>query len=196
MKKSKNLIGLWVNVSRAYEIALLGNFSIQIVFEKEYTEGFSDYEKIKSFYKGVDFVKNGDLIVEISKPDYSIKTERCETIDDIKARVRDAKAHVTPTEFANNSCDALLKNATNRLSFSLETREKTIEISQVIAQLDGAKKINAWHMVEAIQYKCYDHTLCNAEERTVNFGKGIKIALHELDVTDIENAIKYLKGVI
>jgi hypothetical protein len=35
----KNLVGIWVNLSRAYEIALLGNFKIQIVFNKEYKQG-------------------------------------------------------------------------------------------------------------------------------------------------------------
>jgi hypothetical protein len=63
----KNLVGIWVNLSRAYEIALLGNFKIQIVFNKEYKQGFEDYDNIKSFYNEVDFVKEGDLIIEIYK---------------------------------------------------------------------------------------------------------------------------------
>ena len=53
----KNLVGLWANLSRAYEMALLGKFSIQIIFDKEYIQGFDDYESIKSFYKDVLFCR-------------------------------------------------------------------------------------------------------------------------------------------
>ena len=192
----KNLVGLWTNLSRAYEVAMLGNFSVQIVFDKEYTEGFDDYENIKSFYNGISFVKEGDLIVKITKPDYNQKTERFETLNDIHKRVEKATKNTKPTEFKNNSCDDLLKTATERLYFSLKKREMVIEISKVIAQLDGCKTIEPQHIAEAIQYNYYDDTQCNAEEKCINFGSGIKIALCELDFIDVENAISYLSGLV
>lgn len=192
----KNLVGLWVNLSRAYEIALLGNFKIQIVFDREYKQGFDDYENIKSFYNEVEFVKEGDLIVEIYKPDYSQKTERFETKKDIKSRVDKALKNKKPDLFKNDSCDALLKTATDRLGFTLEKREKVIEISKIIAQLDGSHTIEPQHIAEAIQYNCYDNTQCNAENKSINFGDGIQITLYDLDCTDIENAINYLSELV
>lgn len=192
----KNLVGLWVNLSRAYEIALLGNFKIQIVFDKEYKQGFEDYENIKSFYDQVDFVKEGDLIVEIYKPDYNQKTEIFETKEDIKSRVEKALKNKKPDLFKNGSCDALLKTATDRLGFTLQKREKVIEISKIIAQLDNSITIEPQHIAEAIHYNCDDYTQCNAETKSISFGDGIQIALYNLDYTDIENAINYLSGLI
>lgn len=193
----ENLVGLWATLSRAYEIALLGNFKIQIIFDKEYTQGFEDYENIKSFYGDVDFVKEGDLIVEIYKPDYNQETKRFETKEDIKMRVEKALKNKKPDLFENNSCDALLKTATDRLDFTLQKREKVIEISKIIAQLDGSAAIKPEHIAEAIQYNYpYYDTKCNAENKSVNFGSGIQIALYDLDYTDIENAINYLSGLV
>lgn len=192
----KNLVGLWANLSRAYEIALLGNFKIQIVFDKEYKQGFEDYENIKSFYDEVDFVKEGDLIVKIYKPDYNQKTEIFETKEDIKSRVEKALKNKKPDLFRNDSCDALLKTATNRLGFTLQKREKVIEISKIIAQLDNSITIKPQHIAEAIQYKYYVYTQCNAETKSISFGDGIQIALYNLDYTDIENAINYLSGLV
>lgn len=192
----KNIIGLWVNLSRAYEIALLGDFKIQIVFDREYKQGFDDYENIKSFFNEIEFVKEGDLIVEIYKPDYNQKLERFETKEDIKSRVDKALKNKKPDLFKNNSCDVLLKTATERLDFTLGKREKVIEISKIIAQLDGSDTIDPQHIAEAIQYNCYDNTQCNAENKSINFGDGIQIALYDLDYTDIENAINYLSELV
>ena len=193
----KNLVGLWVNLSRAYEIALLGNFSLQIVFDKEYTQGFDDYESIKTFYNDIKFDKDGDLTVEIVKPDYNSKyIEKAETLSDIRLRVATAKLNIKPCEFKNDGCLALLKTATDRLSFSLSKREKVIEISKVIAQLDGSKLIAAEHIAEAVQYNYGKDGKCDAENKKLNFGKGIEISLFDLDFIDIENAIEYLKNLI
>jgi hypothetical protein len=185
-----------VNLSRAYEIALLGNFKIQIVFNKEYKQGFEDYDNIKSFYNEVDFVKEGDLIIEIYKPDYNQNTERFETKEDIKSRVEMALKNKKPNSFKNNSCDTLLKTATDKLGFTLQKREKVIEISKTIAQLDGSTAIEPHHIAEAIHYNCYDKTQCNAENKSINFGDGIQIALYDLDYTDVENAINYLSELV
>lgn len=196
MKTKKNIIGLWANLSRAYEIALLGRFTIQIVFDKAYKQGFGDYEMIKSFYDDVEFVKEGDLIVEIYKPDYDKKTEGFETKQDIKSRVENAPRYKKPELFKNSSCEALLKIATDRLNFTLLKREKTIEVSKTIAQLDNSTYIEPQHIAEAIQYSSYDYSQCNAESRCINFGDGIQVALHDLDRIDVESAIKYLSELI
>jgi hypothetical protein len=192
--KTKNLIGHWVNLSRAYEIALLGSLKIQIVFNKEYKEGFDDYEYIKKFYQGVEFVKNGDLVVQIYKPE-PIAGVDYESIATIKKRVQTARKNNIPTTFKNSSCDLLLQTAKNKLGLSLKQEEHVIKVAQIIAQLDGTKTIDVQHVAEAIQYLDYggyDTVMCNAEDETLCFGKGIKIATYALYPDDIKTAINYL----
>ena len=116
-----NLIGLWINLSRAYEIALAGGFSIQVVFGGDYTQGFDDYEQIKRFFVGVPFVAKGDLVVEILKPD-SYQPSQTQTLADIKTRV--AAIGGKPTDFSNRACNEFLEVATQRLSFDLTTQQK------------------------------------------------------------------------
>jgi hypothetical protein len=190
----KNLIDYWPNLARAYEVALLGNFTIQIVFKKDYIQGFDDYECIKQFYKNIKFVKKGDLVVEIYKPDYRIEIES-ETLQDIHNRVKKAKNNSKPSLKLQNESIQLLNTATDKLSYSLSVRQKVIEIAQVIAQLENSQ-IKPYHIAEAIQYQMNDSEVCNAEEKTINFGKGIKISLLELENTNIENAIAYLQTLI
>jgi|GEM_PF-5186194 len=190
----KNLVGLWVKLSRAYEIALLGKFSIRITFDPEYKEGFDDYKSIKEFYKDVNFNRNGDLIVEIHKPDYSGRGGG-ESLKHIIARVHTAEKNARPIIFNNDSCDLLLKNATSKLNFSLSEEGKVIEIASVIAQLDKSASIRVEHLAEAIQYKVYNDEACiNPDIDTISFGDGIEISLFELYGLDIDNAIKYLNS--
>ena len=192
----KNMIGLFINLSRAYEIALLGNFSIQVVFSKEYTTGFEDYQKIKEFFNKVQFSPKGDLTVEIIRPDIRDNV-RYESIEDIHQRVEAAKDNQKPTEFVSQqTCDALLKTAFERLELSIESHERIKKIASVIAQLEGKSKIETHHLAEAIQYQVSfmsDDGICNAENQSIQFGKGITIALHQLETGDIEQAIEYLK---
>ena len=111
-------------------------------------------------------------------------------------RVKKAKTNKTPSGFRSEACDSLLTVAVNRLNLSLRESNKVIELSSVIAKLEGTDKIEAYHIAEAIQYVSNDETLCNAEEKTINFGSGIKINLYELDTEDIGKAINYLKNII
>lgn len=187
----KNLVGYWVNLARAYEIALLGDFSIQIVFDPEYINGFIDYQQIKSFYNNVKFVKEGDLIVHIDKPLLNDKIQ-FETLDNIIKRVEAKKSNIVPSFFKDDSCDRLLKASTNRLDFSFDKVDKVIKIASIIAQLDNKKLIESKHISEAIFCSYCDYIVCNAEDNKINFGKGIEIALHKLDNIDIQNAIEYL----
>jgi hypothetical protein len=189
-----NLNGLFVNLSRAYEIALLGGLSIQVVFQKDYTNGFDDYERIKNFYQGVEFSKSGELVIEITQPEYIKHGDRFETLADIQLRVENAKTNQLPTVFAHSSCDSLLKTATERLNFSLHDVEKVKQISGVIAQLDGSENIRVEHVAEAIQYRGYRYyePHCNAEDKALTFGKGISISLHDLEADNIQAAIDYL----
>ena len=193
---NNNLVGLWPNLSRAYEIALAGKFTIQCVFEKEYTAGFDDYKKIKYFFDGVDFVSDGNLIVELYKPnDYKV-LHYSETLKDIISRVYAVKDNVTPFIFDNeHAANTLLKTAVERLSLSMSKRNNILKVAGVIAKLDNCDKIRTEHLAEAIQYNIMylDH-ICNAENEYIEFGPGIKIYLHKLNSNDINAAIEYLKS--
>jgi len=165
----KNLTGLWVNLSRAYEIALLGDFKIQVVFHPSYVQGFDDYEDIKNFYKDIQFVEEGDLIVEIHQPDYSKDLSKFETLTDIHTRVQSAKKNTLPSDFKNDSCNSLLKTAIDKLKFSLSKKEKVIEVAKVISQLHGSNFIEIQYLAEAIHYHSYsvdenEDDRCNPEK--------------------------------
>ena len=191
----KNIVGHFVNLARAYEIALLGDFSLQIVFKKDYTSGFEDYKVIKEFYQKVKFSHKGDLLVEIDKPQLNDGI-RYEDIEKIHQRVEAARKNKKPEQFKNDACNVLLQTAANRLTFSIEQNDKTIEVAKVISQLDGSSTIEPPHIAEAIQYQIpfyLNDEFCNAENATVNFGSGISIALHDLEQEDIKKAIEHLQ---
>lgn len=189
----KNLIGLWVNVSRAYEIALLGNYSIEVVFDKSYKEGFEDYQAIKEFFNEVPF-KIGGLQVEITKPDYQ-QNSQCEDKSDILDRVNAAKKRELPTAFKSSGCEHLLKVASERLSLSLPKIESIKSVAAVIAQLSGSKEIAVEHIAEAIHYHSYNGEGILAEANQMRFG-GITIPLTEQSEADVKLAVEYLQTLL
>lgn len=188
----KNLIGLWVNLARAYEIALLGDFSVQVVCQLDYKQGLEDFEEIKKFYDKIKFSTKGDMVVEIYEPDYH-QNVNYEKLVDIHDRVSKAKENSRPTKFKNKSCDSLLKTATEKLSLSSQKIDKTVEVAKTIAQLDNSNTICPEHIAEAIQYNCYHESCRNLADGSVEFG-GIKINTIGLDLEDIDNAINYLNN--
>lgn len=198
MKKTKqNLIGLWVNLSRAYEIAKLGGLSIQVVYETDYISGKDDYSLIKEFYKDVEFKAQGDIVVEITKPDNYNPKRQFETLEDINKRIEKSKKQALPTEFANDACNQLLKVATQRLNLSLKDVQSVKEIAGVIAQAGLSKLIQTEHVAEAIHYQMTvdnDKHGVNAENSTLFFGKHIQIENVELDSEQINKAIEFLKS--
>ena len=50
----------------------------------------------------------------------------------------------------------LLKNAVDVLGFSGRSYGRILKVARTIADLDGAEKINAAHVSEAIQYRTLD----------------------------------------
>ncbi len=189
----KNLTGLWCNVARAYEIALLGNYSIQVVFDKTYKEGFEDYQTIKEFFNEVPF-NIGGLQVEITKPDYQQKTQ-WEEKTDILARVYAAKMRELPTAFKSSGCDHLLKVAAERLNLSFAKVENIKSVAAVIAQLAGSKEIAVEHIAEAIHYHSYNGECVTAESKSFKFGD-IIIPLTEQSELDIHAAIEHLQELL
>lgn len=195
MRNNVNLIGYWVNLSRAYEIALLGDFSIQIMYDMEYN-AINDYKLIKEFFNRCTFCFSGDLIVKIYRPQnlVGLKRGQFETIKDINKRVENAKRNTIPTEYDSKSCEQLLKVAIDRLDLDLKTIGNIERIAKVISQLEGTEKIQAQHLAEAIQYNVPESGI-NAESQAKTFG-GITIPLAGLEAYDIQEAINYLQSLL
>lgn len=189
LKNMENLIGCWPNLSRAYEIALLGKLSIRVVFDKEYISGFEDYELIKEFFSAVKFSSDGEITVEITKPEPNSRAQ----LSDIDKRVSEARKNDAPLAFKNDACQALMKTAIQRLNLSVATQNNIVKIARIIAQLSGTPAIYTEHMAEAIHYNIPVEQACIAENKSIKFG-GIEIPLHELSPYDIENAVKYLQS--
>lgn len=189
--------GTYINLSRAYEVALLGGYSISIGIHPEWAKLVNDYDLIKSFYQGVEFRKKGDIYVDISNP-YLNQYTRQESIKDIISRVETARGHNKPTEYGENSgADQLLKRAAEKLRLSIKDIQNIRKISETIAQLDHSQYIGAEHVAEAIQYcsKISERDgAIDPESHEKCFGFGIKISLFDIDAYDINNAIEYLQS--
>ena len=194
-----NLTGVYPNLSRAYEIALLGGHTITVVYSGnlfDYTQANKDYPKIKKFFNEVSFVSDGDLWVEIEKPQDYNQGKYSETLADIHARVKEAENNTEPKQEYCNVGKELLKNAVDRLSLSLKDVEIIQGVSSTIAKLDGEGGTLVHHVAEAIQYRIKyhpDHSLIIAENSKIQFGDNISIKQGEIHYEDVENAINYLK---
>ena len=191
----KNLTGLWVNLFRVLEIGKLGNFSVSVYFDKDYTEGFDDYMSIKSFCLGwfENFKEDGDIRVEIEKP-YNYESRKTfESLEDIDKRIIKASGIKRPEIVSNNVSDSLIKTATQRMNLSLSQVETAKNISAVIAQLDLSDTIKIEHTAESLQYvfNCNDVAL-NAENESICFGSKISIKLGNIESDMIQKAIDYL----
>ena len=193
--KKRNLIPLWYNFARVYEIAKLGNYSVRVIFENEYIEGFDDYKAIKKFYSGIQFSSTGQMVVEISKPDYD-STIRGETLSDIHTRISEAKKFAIPEYVKTGAIASLVKTATERLNLSMENIENAEAIAVTIARLALSNEVRIEHIAEAIQYRAVDETCIDAEGKAMQFGKNITIGRGLKNPTEIEEAISFLEKMI
>lgn len=201
-----NLIPLWPNLSRAYEIAKTGGFSITITFtmNSEYPQAFEDYKKIKEFYSDVSFIENGDIFLEIVKPHPNLyKMNRYETLEDINERVRTSKMNKTPSPILDSTCEALLTMAIQRMNFSSHDVDVIKKLAAIIAQMDNSDLIYSYHVSEAIHYrfKTSEEKYIIAENSLLKFGNNITINMVGVtsnyeDTDNIKNAIKYLKKLL
>lgn len=193
--KNINIIALWVNLSRAYEIAKLGGLSIRVVFAEDYKEGSDDYAEIKEFYGREVFKATGDLIIEITKPyQYETIVRNYETLPMIEERITKAAKNIKPECTLGQSSESLLKIAVQHLNLSLKDVKRVKQIAVTIAQLDEATEIKIEHIAEAIQYRSYTNEDCGitAENNVVCFGDNIQIARTEMEEKHIKLAIAYL----
>jgi hypothetical protein len=178
--KRINPIGVWPNLSRAYEIAKLGNFGITITYQQhgDYLQVSDDYETIKKFYSDVKFIPNGEIWIELIQPKDYHRSDGCETLSDIHARIEKAKKNLKPVRYEGEACMELLKNATDKLNFSAKDVDIINEVAEVIAQLDSTDTVQAHHVAEAIQYRIkygFEDKLMVADNSVLCFGKYIQI---------------------
>lgn len=104
-----------------------------------------------------------DIPSEGSK-EIRLRVEKARKIQKERFRNRDGmhcNAQMSKAEFeANCQLDAhgssLLKNAMNKLGLSARAYDRIIKVSRTIADLDGAERIGASHIAEAIQYRSLD----------------------------------------
>ena len=195
MNVQKSIIGLWPNLSRAVEIAMLGGYEVTIVYHSDYKAGREDYESIVDFYSPhVDFSGSGAITVEISQPIDPVgrKVFQYETLEDILGRVEKARGNTIPTVFPDSS-SILLKTAANRLNLSLKAIDSIASIAGTIAQLDGAKEVRPEHVAEAILYRgrIVEDGYIVAAADTVVFS-GVRIVRSALTPESIEGVVNYL----
>ena len=186
-----NLVGLWCNLFRAIEIAKTGGYSISVHFDQEYKNGFDDYLSIKNFCEGWfdNFVSDGDMKIEIVKPQSYERKGKWETLECISNRIEKTLQFQTPELKLCDSSEILLKTATQRLDLSLSQVEKIKQIAITIAQMDFSKTIQAQHIAESIQYSfVYNDTGYNAESKSKMFGDMIQVKLGEIDESSIKSA--------
>jgi hypothetical protein len=163
--------GLFYNLSRAYEIALLGGFKIRLIKSSNRDgRNLSDNDLIiiSNLFAGVDFIFEEDfqdieldsviLHIELNMPDFNsiISVRNPETVNDIFKRVNDAQKNILPEFKLTESGKALLSSAFNRLDLDLNELNSIAEISKTISRLHNSKEIKLEYLAEAIQYLCYE----------------------------------------
>ena len=58
----------------------------------------------------------------------------------------------------DNECEKQMENAITKLGLSARAYDRILRVSRTIADLEGADKIQARHVSEAIQYRTLDRT--------------------------------------
>ena len=191
-----DVISLWPNLARAYEVAKAGNFSIKVIYYSDYVlSGDDDYKIIKEFYNDVTFSSDGEITQEIIRPNnYFHNNKNTETLEIISLRAEEIKNNIIPLE-KNKSSLALIETAIKRLNLSIKDINNIEKISTTIAKLDKSNIIDAFHTAEAIQYVtpiANDDNYIVAENNIINFGNKIKIIKGNINLDNIESAINYL----
>jgi hypothetical protein len=203
--KNPTLIQQFYGFARAYEIALLGGFSITVVHHPEYTNAPQDFQLVKGFFQGIEYKpKDGTMTIELRKPPIEMYHNRAcegrgegETLTDIENRVAKAKDNKKPFDYGDNACGILLNRVIPVYQLSIQEVENIKQVAAVIGQLHGSTNIMAEHIAEAIQISVYrNDTTILTESHTIQFGKHISIDLCKKSKDDIQNAIEYLQSLL
>jgi hypothetical protein len=167
-----NICGIFSNLSRAYEIALLGGFKIRLIQSNNVDDHLlstNDLYFISEYFDEVEFIFDGDdfedveldsivMHIELGMPEFDsiISTRNSVSLDSVVETVKNSRDNVLPEFKLSESGKALLSTAFRRLKLDLNQLNSIAEISRVIAKLHGSKEIKLEYLAEAIQYLSYE----------------------------------------
>lgn len=159
MQNTIAIDSLFVNFSRAYQIARVGNFTMQCFCAPEYKGGAALFNLLKSKLPGATYVSHGaDLNIELLEP-YELFTDI--TVDQsIFDKINRALGRELPTVYASPSSNEALLRTAVKYGLNPELRQLINRISAVIAQLDGNATICVVDFAEAIQYVSFNGYGC------------------------------------
>lgn len=150
-----NLIAVAANLSRAYEIAQNGDFSIKIIPGND-NVSHKDIQMIRGFYN-LPARNEGDMIIELCYSPQDIMnaySSKYETLDDINKRIEAYRNDQTEVDVRiGGAGEQLLKGAIDRLELGISDVDCIRKMASVIAKMGGSKKIQVEHIAEAINYK-------------------------------------------
>lgn len=155
MKKQQKTFNPWINLERAYQIALLGGFKICPVSAEPIHDDFNRAVESCNLLNIFTPESSGSLIVELVRP----QIEPLGAFPKITVNWRyaiDAQANALPTEHHNNTHEILMKTAQSRAGLSFSDIQDAYKFAATIAQLDNSPTIKIEHVAEAIHYKVVD----------------------------------------
>lgn len=157
-----NLIGLYPNIARAYEINRVGGHLVTFCYyedkeDPERSVNVRDIQVLRAHFE-MGGTASGDLLVEVVRPDFdSIQAaifRAYETKEDIAKRVIEARKFPKPEISAINEVGySLLKTAYGRLNLSVLEVTIIRRVAATIAQMAFSSVIKVEHIAEAIQYR-------------------------------------------
>lgn len=150
MKKQQKTFNPWINLERAYQIALLGGFKICPVSAEPIHEDFNRAVKSCNLLNIFTPEFSGSLVVELVRPEIGALFPEI-TVNWQYAI--DAQANALPTEHHNNTHETLMKAAQDKGGLSLCDIQDAYKIAATIAQLDNSPVIRLEHVAEAVHYK-------------------------------------------
>lgn len=155
-----NVNALCARLSRAIEIAKVGNFKLCVIFDRSYENAYDDYKLIKNYYTpffgNFVTVREADMVVEV-RLDYRYATNGCtyETLADIQKRVGESCLNKLPKTVLNKESEKLVETAIEKAKISILQVEKVKRIASVIAKMEGSDVVCTTHVAETLQYQMF-----------------------------------------
>lgn len=199
-----NLVGVWCGLARAYQLALLTNLSIKLVYDPiKNPQGFEDAKLAKSFFIGVQFSNVGDIIVELTKPNFA-NTTTAKTLEDLQKEVSQVK-DVVVDNYQSINTQVVAGLVVGQNGLSAPQANNLIKLATAIAKLDAyedakncIKNEYIFEALSLVNNKNVGTTLQSVEISCIAkvFGS-VEITHYEiLQISDIQNAIKYLEDLL
>lgn len=179
------------NLVMAYEIALIGNFSIELRYSKEqYPNAVKDLPLILESFPDVKFKVGGDLIVELYKTDFT-------TNDTIEKSLLKVGGASTPTELnpkSRRAAESLLKTAVDRLKLSISQQDLVMKIAAASAGLDKSKYIEIQNVAIAVQYIYSDLDILTQYPFNLQGLRDFLYDKYDIVDRDLSNALRLKDG--